>query len=90
MCGFGGVHEHRRCTGRGERGGNLARDMPALAHAADDDTAGASQQQIDSVGKVAVDAVGQRGDCLRFDLQHLAGKCECTGSRNQAGRGHGV
>ena len=39
-----------------------------------------------ALGKRRVDAIGQRRDCLRFDLQYLAGECECTGSRNEAGR----
>ena len=37
VAGFGGVHEGRRPAGRGERRGDLARDMAGLAHAGDDD-----------------------------------------------------
>ena len=37
---LGGMHEEGRRAGRGERRGDLGADMPALAHAGDDDAAG--------------------------------------------------
>ena len=40
MARFGGVHEERRRAGRGERRGDLARDMAGFADPGDDDAAG--------------------------------------------------
>ena len=54
MAGFRRMDEKRRRAGGGERGGDLARDMAALAHAADHDPALDPQKRIDGAGEIAV------------------------------------
>ena len=44
---LGRMDELRRRAGRGEGGGDLARDMAALAHAGDDDAARRGGEQVD-------------------------------------------
>ena len=70
MVGFGGVNEVGGRTGGGQRGGDLARDMPRLADAADDHAATRGKNQLDRRNETRVDAIDQCADCLGFDAQH--------------------
>ena len=60
VAGLGRMDVERRRAGRGQGGGDLARDVAALAHAADDDASGHAGQQLDDGGERAVDRRGQR------------------------------
>ena len=51
---FGGMNELRRRARGGERGGDLASDVTALAHAADDYAALDGQKNVDSAAEFAV------------------------------------
>ena len=76
MAGFGRMDEKRSRSGGGEGGCHLARDVPRLADADDDDAPGAGEQQIKGAGKACVYALDQLGDCLGFGAQHFPGQIE--------------
>ena len=73
MARFCRMHEIGRRAGAGECRSDLARDVPGLADAADDDAAMAVQDESECREEGAVDAVDQGGDGIRlmrrtFDL----------------------
>jgi hypothetical protein len=53
--GLGGMDEQRGGAGRGQRRGDLARDMAGLAHAGDHDAAGRTRHQLDRAGEPHVE-----------------------------------
>jgi hypothetical protein len=75
VAGLGRVHEHRRRAGGGQRGGDLAPDVAALAHAHHDHAAAAGEHQVDGahegVGHRAGDARLQGEQRLRLDGERL-------------------
>lgn len=70
--GLARVHKEGRCAGAGERRGDLAADVPALAHAGDDHAPLAGEDQPAGLGKLFVDARRQRLQRLGLELNHLA------------------
>ena len=68
-----GMDEKRRRAGRGERRGDLARDVAGLAHAGDDDAALGGADQLDGGDEGApqaiVDGGGQRCDASGLGLK---------------------
>ena len=76
MAGFGRVHELRRGAGGGQRGGQLAADVTALAHAHDHHAPPAGQQALQGAGESRVDAGGQGLHRLGLDDQGVAGQGE--------------
>ena len=69
MAGLGGMHEEGRCAGGGQRRGDLAADMAALAHAHDDDPAAAFEHRLNAARETFALARGQRLQRLRLDLE---------------------
>ncbi len=71
MAGLGSMHEKRRGAGGGEGGGELAADMPALAHAGDDDPPARILDQphrpLDTFAERAVQGIEQGGQPGRLD-----------------------
>ena len=57
MARFGGMDEVRRRSGRRKGRCDLARDMSALAHAADDHAVAHAHQHVDGAAEVAVQRV---------------------------------
>ena len=70
------MHEVGRRAGAGECRSDLARDVPGLADAADDDAAMAVQDESECREEGAVDAVDQGGDGIRLDAQDPSGQFE--------------
>ena len=70
MVGLRRMHEEGRRAGRGERGGDLGADMPALADAGDDDPAPDRGNQLygagESFGKAVVQRFGKSRDARLF------------------------
>jgi len=74
MAGFGRVHEHGGCPGRGQRRRHLAADVPALAHPHDHDAPLHPQHQRHGLGKGFADTPFQAEHGGGFDLQRVAGE----------------
>ena len=55
---FGGVHEVGRGAGAGQRGGELAADVPRFADAGDDDSTLRGEDQIDGGDKAGIQLFG--------------------------------
>ena len=62
VAGLGRMDEEGRRAGRGERGGDLAADMAALAHAGDDDPAGGGADDLDGAGEGGGEPVFEGGE----------------------------
>ena len=71
MAGLGGMDEECRGAGGCQSGGDLARDVARLAHAADHHPALAGENDAASGGECFVNGLDQVQHCLRLDLQHL-------------------
>ncbi len=69
---LGRVHEVGGAARRGERGRDLLADDAGLAHPGDDDTAGATGDQVHRAIEVLVEPTGQRRHGLGFDIEHTA------------------
>ena len=74
VAGFGGMEEECTGAGAGQRGGDLARHVPALAQAADDHAPvggwiGGGQAQRAGARECGIDARGQGGQRPGFHLQ---------------------
>ena len=86
---LGGMHEERGRAGRGERRGELARDVARLADAGDDDAAAAvvAARRTASTND-APRRAGQRVDRARLGGEHVAGERErARASTRRAERG---
>jgi hypothetical protein len=70
---LGRVHEKSGSAGARERGRDLARDMPGLAHAADDHAPPTLKYDAHGFAEALVEAGDQVRDGLGFDLEHVAG-----------------
>jgi hypothetical protein len=73
MRGLGGVDEDRRRAGGGERGGDLAPDMPRLAHARDDDPAACPGQPRDGLLEARIERGGERAQRGLLDREDPPG-----------------
>ena len=69
---FGGVDEEGGRAGGGQRRGDLAADMAALAHAHDGDAAAAGQHGLHGVHESVAQAWCQFGKGAGFNLERLA------------------
>jgi hypothetical protein len=69
---FARVHEHRRRAGRGQRGGDLAADVAALAHAHHDDAAVAFEHRLHRLREGRALACFQAEQRLRLDVEGVA------------------
>ena len=76
VTGLGRVHEEGRRAGGGQRGGDLAGDVPGLAHAADDDAPLAGQHLATGTAETLVQRIAQVLHGIGLDGQHLAGAVE--------------
>src|SRR3989338_4264139 len=65
-------------SGAGQGRCDLARDMPGLAHATDDDAPFAAQDHIKRVQETLIEACGESLDSGGFDAQNFARKIECA------------
>jgi hypothetical protein len=81
---FRGVHEERGRAGRGERGGQLAADVPGLADAAHDHPAAAVEDELDRAHEAVAQPGGDLGDGLRLDGQDLAGRASVASRSTRA------
>ncbi len=81
---LGRVQEERGRARRGERRGDLLADDAALADARDDDAAGRGLHGLDGAVEALVEAVRERADGRRLDLDDAAGLLPC--GTGQAGR----
>ncbi len=92
MAGFTRVHVERRRTGGRQGGGDLAGDVPGLAHAGGDHPAAAAQDRLAGLLERLAEAVGHRIQRLPLDFEHAAatgdqaGRVDGTGG--QQGFGH--
>ena len=84
----GRVDEEGRRAGRRERGGELARDVPGLADAADHDAAAAAVEDVDRADERVRQPRGQRVDRARLGGEHAARQRERAGGLD-AGRRSG-
>ena len=84
VAGLGRMDVERRSAGRGQRGGDLARDVAALAHPGHHDASGHAGQQADHGRERRADPIGQAGQRLRLGDHHAA----AAGDR-RLGRGSG-
>ena len=71
--GLARMHEERRRTGAGERGGDLLADDAGLAHAADDDAARRREDGGDRGRETAVERQTQTAYRGGLDLEDLVG-----------------
>src|SRR6476661_749197 len=69
---LGRVQEVAPRTGGGERGGNLLADKPGFAHAADNDTAGATKDQVHRLAKAVIQPGRDGIQRARFHMNDLA------------------
>jgi hypothetical protein len=80
MAGLGRMHEEGRRAGGGERGRDLVRHMPGLAHAADDQPAADAADQLDRFHERRAELVSergrQRGDAAAFRFQRAHRRCD--------------
>ena len=74
VAGLGGVNEHRRRAGRGQRRGDLAPDMAALAHAHHDDTPAAAEDGRNGARKTFAEPSLRAGQRCGFDVERLRGQ----------------
>ena len=70
------MHEEGRRAGGGQRGGDLAGDVPGFAHAADDDAPLAGQHLATGTAETLVQRIAQVLHGIGLDGQHLAGTVE--------------
>ena len=80
MPGLAGMDEEGRGAGGGQGRGDLAPDVPGLAHAGGHHPPAAGKRQLAGAGKLAIDPGSDRRQGLALDFQHAA----ATG--HQAGR----
>ena len=76
MAGLAGMDEEGRRSGRGERRRDLAADVPALAHAHDDDPAAAREHGAKRCQEAVALALLQCIERPRFDVERRARKLE--------------
>ena len=79
MAGFARMHKQGRRSGGRQRGGDLAADVPAFAHAHDNHVAPARQNQAHRLGKFAAQAAGQAQHRRGFYLNGFPGESQCLG-----------
>src|SRR6266478_2150775 len=72
MQSFRRMQKKGRRAGARKRGGNFSRDQAGLAHAGDDDTAFAGEENINGFHKGGVEPREDVLDGLRFDFEHTA------------------
>ena len=82
-----GMDELRRSTGRGEGGGYLAPDMPALADARNDHPPPAicTRHRLNRLRKGEVDGTREGRKPLAFGLQHATGDRDVRGRLRTGG-----
>ena len=85
MAGLGRMHKQRRRAGGCQGGGNLARHMPRLAHAGDDDAPAGRRQQVHSAGKPRVQAGGKRLQPGRLGGKHISGDIKVARQGREGG-----
>ena len=90
VAGLGRVHEEGRRAGGGQRGGDLAADVAALAHAHHDDAAAALQHRLHRGREACALARRQFLQCARLDLEGLRCQRERALGIEGARRGHGA
>jgi hypothetical protein len=78
MRGLGRVHEERRRAGGGQRGGDLAAHVAALAHAHDDDTVLAAQDRLDRAREFGGQAPLHAQERIGLDRKGFAGQMQCA------------
>ena len=76
MARLGGVDELRRSAGRGQGGGDLAGDMPALADAGDDQPAAGRGAQVERLSEGAVEGARELFQSLDLGADDPAGHRE--------------
>ena len=76
VAGLGRVHEERRRAGRRQRGGDLAADVAALAHAHHDDAAAALQHRLHRAREAFALARRQPQQRARLDLEGALGQAQ--------------
>ena len=69
--GLGGVDEQRRGAGGGKGGGDLARHVAGLAHAADHDPARGTGQEVDGANETVVEGAGERAQARSLGREHV-------------------
>ena len=74
VAGLAGVHEERRCTRRRQRGGDLAADVAALAHAADHHPPAAGEDQLAGAREAGAESRNEGGDGVGLQPEHFAGE----------------
>ena len=77
MAGLSGVNKHGRGAGRCQRGGDLAADVAALAHAHHNHPATAGQHDLHGARKLGPNAAGKPQHGCGFYLNGLACKGLC-------------
>ena len=79
VAGLGWMHEQRRRSGGSERGGNLAANMSALAHAHDHHPAAAPHEVANRFDELVANARPQGQHSGRLNLESLSGKAQQLG-----------
>ena len=77
VAGFARMHEISGRAGAGHGRRDLARDVPGLSHAADNDSSLAREDEVQGLQKVIVDALGKCPHSIGFNVQYLTCKVEC-------------
>ena len=85
MAGFRRMHEIRRGSGAGHGRRDLARHMPGLAHAADDQPPVTAENEFDRRRELAVYPADQRVDRGSLDAQRLTTERQRTFRRELIG-----
>ena len=73
MAGLAGMDEGGGGAGRGQGGGDLARDVAALAHAADHHLAGDALDQVEGGDEAVIEPRSESADTLGREVEHVLG-----------------
>src|SRR5439155_21407033 len=93
MAGLGGVQEESRRSGARESCGDLARDVPGLAHAGDHDASVTAEADPRGLREGGPEPRGQRLDRARFDRERTprgGDQLRIIGKGGRCGRGRRV
>ena len=85
MTRFSRMDKKCRCSGAGQRGGDLAGNVSRLADAADNNAPPALQQNADRLFKPRIKMADQGSDGLGLDFKDFPGRCNCRAGRSVAG-----
>jgi len=89
MGGLAGVDEEGGTAGAGQGGGDLAADVPRLAHPQDDDAPLAAEHETAGAHEVLADALAQGGHGARLQITgRLQGRAQGLGIEPRPLHGH--